>query len=149
MPDAFRFNPLPPEVSEEVGMDSGLSFILRKQTNKQTNKQHTVTREVSQLVSFREHGGKYVDSWFKVARSFHFPINCELLINLSITSQLATYLESEYLTSPIGVPAFPDISGIFASARAFSRIGIPTVSTKQKLADHSLLVCMWGQEKKG
>lgn len=45
--------------------------------------------------------------------------------------QRHTYSESEYSIDPIGVPAFPDWSGIFAAASALSRIGIPTVRTAE------------------
>ena len=37
-----------------------------------------------------------------------------------------SYLEREYEMEPIGVPAFPEISGIVMDERDCSRIGIPT-----------------------
>ena len=67
----------------------------------------------------------------------------------------STHFEREYSIDPIGVPAFPDWSGMFAVPSALSRIGIPTVRTIYNYAGgdcdhkaviialHSMTACLW------
>jgi len=47
-------------------------------------------------------------------------------IALGAVILILAHLDREYLTSPIGVPALPLMSGIEAWDKAFSRMGTPT-----------------------